>query len=158
MHQLYKLNSHNSAKMQKTYTPKKQALNDKKWHLIDATDKVVGKLAVKIADTLRGKNKPIFTPHLDCGDYVIVVNADKIRFSGAKLDQKMYYSHSGFKGGIKAVPARKVLAEKPTKIIEEAVKNMLPNNKLRKVFMLKLKIFTGDTHPHEAQNPTPLEL
>ena len=144
--------------MQKTFVPKTQDLNDKKWFVIDAQDKIVGKLAVKIADTLRGKNKPIFTPHLDCGDYVIVINAEKIKFTGAKLDQKMYYSHSGYKGALKAVPARKVLAEKPTKIIEEAVKNMLPNNRLRNVFMKKLKVCEGEEHHYEAQQPKTLEL
>lgn len=144
--------------MQKTHTPKKQTPSEKKWYIVDATDKVVGKLAVKVANTLRGKNKPIFTPHLDCGDYVIVINAEKIHFTGAKLDQKIYYRHSGFKGGIKAVPARKMLAEKPTRIVEEAVKNMLPNNRLRKVFMAKLKIYAGAEHHHEAQKPIPLEI
>ena len=133
--------------MQKTYTPKK-----------DAQDKVVGRMATKIADTLRGKNKPIFTPHMDCGDYVVVINAEKIKFTGAKMDQKMYYHHSGFKGGLKSVPAKKMLEEKPTKIMEEAVRNMLPNNKLRKHFMSKLKVFAGTEHPHEAQKPEELKI
>lgn len=144
--------------MQKTYTPKKEALNDKKWYLIDATDMVVGRLATKIANILRGKNKPIFTPHLDTGDYVVVINAEKVKLTGAKLDQKMYYRHSGFKGGLKKEPAKKVLAENPTKIMKEAVRKMLPNNKLRKVFMGKLKVFTGSEHPHEAQKPEELKF
>ncbi len=144
--------------MQKTYTPKKEDLNDQRWYIIDAQDKVVGRMATKIADTLRGKNKPIFTPHMDCGDYVVVINAEKIKFTGAKMDQKMYYHHSGFKGGLKSVPAKKMLEEKPTKIMEEAVRNMLPNNKLRKHFMSKLKVFAGTEHPHEAQKPEELKI
>lgn len=144
--------------MQKTYLPKKQTSKDQKWYLVDATDKIVGRMATKIADTLRGKNTPIFTPHLDCGSYVIVINADKIKFTGAKLDKKFYYTHSGFKGGIKSTPARKMLAEKPTKIIMEAVKNMLPNNKLRKVFLRKLKVYAGNEHQHEAQKPEVLAI
>ena len=144
--------------MQKTYTPKKEDRNDQKWYIIDATDKVVGRMATKIANTLRGKDKPIFTPHLDCGDYVIVINAEKIKFTGAKLDQKMYYRHSGFKGGLKTTPARKMLEENPTHIITAAVKNMLPNNKLRKQFMDKLKVFAGNEHPHTAQNPEELKI
>ena len=144
--------------MQKTYLPKKQNSKDQKWYLVDATDKIVGRMATKIADTLRGKNTPVFTPHLDCGGYVIVINADKIKFTGAKLDKKFYYTHSGFKGGIKSTPARKMLAEKPTKIIIEAVKNMLPNNKLRKVFLRKLKVYTGSEHQHEAQKPEVLAI
>jgi large subunit ribosomal protein L13 len=144
--------------MQKTYTPKKEDLDDQKWYIIDAQDKVVGRMATKIADTLRGKNKPIFTPHMDCGDYVVVINAEKIKFTGAKMDQKMYYHHSGFKGGLKSVPAKKMLEEKPTKIMEEAVRNMLPNNKLRKHFMSKLKVFVGTEHPHDAQKPEELKI
>ncbi len=144
--------------MQKTYTPKKADLDNKKWYLIDATDIVAGRMATKIADILRGKNKPIFTPHLDTGDYVIVINAEKIKLTGAKLDQKMYYRHSGYKGGLKSVPAKKVLEENPTQIITDAVKNMLPNNKLRKVFLSKLKVFAGSEHTHEAQKPEELKF
>jgi large subunit ribosomal protein L13 len=143
--------------MQKTYTPKKDDLSPK-WFIVDAKDKVLGKLAVKIADTLRGKNKPTFTPNMDCGGFVIVINAEKIVLTGAKLDQKMYYSHSGYKGGLKTVPARKMLAEKPTKLIEEAVKSMLPKNRLQSVFMNKLKLYAGEEHPHEAQQPETLEV
>lgn len=144
--------------MQKTFIPKKQDPKDKKWYLIDATDKIVGRMATKIADILRGKNKPIFTPHMDCGDFVIVINAEKIKFTGGKLDKKIYYTHSGFKGGIKATPARKMLEEKPTRVIEEAVKSMLPKNRLRNGFMSKLKIYAGTDHGHEAQKPELLEL
>ena len=143
--------------MQKTYTPKKDDLSPK-WFIVDAKDKVLGKLAVKIAGTLRGKIKPTFTPNMDCGGFVIVINAEKIVLTGAKLDQKMYYSHSGYKGGLKTVPARKMLAEKPTKLIEEAVKSMLPKNRLQSVFMNKLKLYAGEEHPHEAQQPETLEV
>jgi len=141
--------------MQKTYMPKKQDLKAV-WYLVNAEDKIVGHLATKIADILRGKNKPIFAPHVDCGDYVIIINAEKVKFTGKKLLQKKYFRHSGFKGGIKETPALKMLAENPSRILEEAVKSMLPNNKLKKVFMKKLKIFSGDKHPHEAQNPITL--
>jgi len=143
--------------MQKTYIPKKEELTHK-WFIVDAKDKVLGKIAVKIADTLRGKNKPVFTPNMDCGDFVIVINAEKIVLTGAKLDQKMYYSHSGYRSGLKAVPARKMLAEKPTRVIQAAVKNMLPKNRLQSIFMNKLKIYAGEEHPHEAQTPEPLEI
>ncbi|MBT3864637.1 50S ribosomal protein L13 [Candidatus Peregrinibacteria bacterium] len=143
--------------MQKTYTPKKQDL-EPKWFIIDAEGKVLGKIATLVADTLRGKNKPIFTPHMDCGDFVIIINAEKVTLTGNKLDQKMYYSHSGYKGGLKTVPARKMLAEKPTKILQEAIKSMLPKNRLQKTFMNKLKLYVGAEHPHEAQQPTPLEV
>jgi len=144
--------------MQKTFVPKKQASKDQKWYIVDATDKIVGRMATKIADVLRGKNKPIFTPHLDCGDFVIVINAEKIKLTGGKLDKKIYYTHSGFKGGIKATPARKVLAEKPVKIITEAVKSMLPSNRLRSIFLGKLKVYAGSEHGHEAQKPEVLAI
>ena len=144
--------------MQTTFVPKKQNSKDQKWYLVDATDKIVGRMATTIANVLRGKNKPIFTPHLDCGDYVIIINAEKIKLTGAKLDKKFYYTHSGFKGGLKAIPARKVLAEKPIRIITEAVKNMLPNNRLRKIFLAKLKVYAGSEHKHEAQNPEILAI
>jgi len=143
--------------MQKTYTPKKEDL-EQKWFILDAKDIVLGKAAVKIADTLRGKNKPTFTPHLDTGDYVVVINAEKVKLTGKKLDDKMYYRHTGFKGGLIATPARKMLETKPTFLVEEAVKNMLPSNRLRKIFMGKLKIYAGEEHPHEAQKPTKLEV
>lgn len=141
--------------MQKTFMPKKQDLTPV-WYLVNAENQIVGHLATKIADTLRGKNKPIFAPHVDCGDFVIIINAEKVKFTGKKLFEKKYFRHSGFKGGIKEAPANKVLAENPSRILEEAVKSMLPNNKLKKVFMKKLKIYAGDKHPHEAQNPITL--
>jgi len=141
--------------MQKTFMPKKADLTQK-WYIVDAKDKVLGHLATKIADTLRGKNKPIFAPHVDCGDFVIIINADKVKLTGSKPEKKTYYWHSGFKGGIKSASAKKIFLEKPTKVMEEAVKSMLPTNKLKKVFMKKLKIYAGEKHPHEAQQPITL--
>jgi large subunit ribosomal protein L13 len=135
--------------------PKKSDLTPK-WYIVDATDKVLGHLATKIANVLRGKNKPIFAPHVDCGDFVIIINADKVKLTGSKPEKKIYYWHSGFKGGIKSASAKKLFIEKPRKILEEAVKSMLPNNKLKKVFMKKLKIYAGEKHPHEAQQPITL--
>lgn len=130
---------------------------DRKWYVIDAEDQILGRLATQIADVLRGKNKVNFTPHVDCGDYVIVVNADKIKLTGHKLDQKMYTTHSGYLGGLKEVPYGRLLEKHPERIIEHAVKGMLPKNKLQKVFMKKLKVYPGPDHPHEAQQPEVLE-
>lgn len=135
--------------------PKKADLTQK-WYIVDAKDKVLGHLATKIADTLRGKNKPIFAPHVDCGDFVIIINADKVKLTGSKPEKKTYYWHSGFKGGIKSASAKKIFLEKPTRVMEEAVKSMLPSNKLKKVFMKKLKIYAGEKHPHSAQQPITL--
>lgn len=143
--------------MQKTFVPKVKTHQEKKWFIVDAADKVVGKLAVKVADVLRGKNKPTFTPFMDEGSYVIVINSDLVRFTGKKLTDKIYYRHSGFKGGIKAETAKSALERNSKKVIMEAVKSMLPNNKLRDVFLAKLKIFKDATHNHEAQKPEPLE-
>jgi large subunit ribosomal protein L13 len=135
--------------------PKKSDFKPK-WYIVDAKDKVLGHLATKIADTLRGKNKPIFAAHVDCGDFVIIINAEKVKLTGSKPEKKVYYWHSGFKGGIKSASAKKIFLEKPTRVMEEAVKSMLPNNKLKKVFMKKLKIYAGEKHPHEAQQPITL--
>lgn len=144
--------------MQKTFYPKVVKANDQKWYVIDATDKILGKLAVRVADALRGKDQPTFTPHMDMGGYVIVLNSDRVRFTGKKLEDKIYYRHSGFKGGIKAETAASVMEKDSKKVIVEAVKNMLPNNKLRKLFLAKLKVFKGAEHDHAAQNPSPLEI
>ena len=141
----------------KTYMAKKESI-DRKWWIIDAQDKVVGRLAAKIATILRGKNKAIFTPHVDTGDFVVVINADKIRFTGRKLEDKMYYHHSGYMGGIKEISAKKLLEKKPEEIIKKAVKGMLPKNKLGRQMFKKLKIYTGTEHPHIAQQPEKLEL
>ena len=126
---------------------------DKKWHLIDATDKVVGRLATEIANVLRGKNNPQYTPHTDSGDFVVVVNAEKIKFTGRKLDQKIYYKHSGYVGGLKERTAREQLERRPELVIMNAVKGMLPKNSLGRKQLTKLKVFAGENHDHAAQNP-----
>ncbi|MDC1173797.1 50S ribosomal protein L13 [Bacteriovoracaceae bacterium] len=136
----------------------KPAEADKKWILIDANDQVVGRLATKIADILRGKNSPKFTPHTDSGDFVVVVNADKVRFTGKKLDEKKYYWHTGFVGGIKSRTAKEQLAKNPELILMNAVKGMLPKNSLGRKQLTKLKVFAGENHNHDAQNPQKLEL
>ena len=141
----------------KTYLAKPKEITPK-WYIVDATDKVLGRMAVKIADTLRGKNKVTFTPQTDAGDCVIVINAEKVKLTGNKLDQKVYFSHSGYRSGLKAVVARKMMEVNPTFIIEEAVKSMLPRNRLQRVFMNKLKVYKGAKHSQEAQKPTPLEI
>ncbi|MFC1616409.1 50S ribosomal protein L13 [Patescibacteria group bacterium] len=141
----------------KTYIPKNQEANNK-WYIIDAKDKILGRICPTIANKLRGKDKPIFSPHMDCGDFIIVINADKVRLTGKKEDNKMYYRHSGYPGGLKGASARTMREKHPTKIIELAVRGMLPKNRLRKVFMKKLKLYTGEEHPHEAQNPETLEV
>ena len=124
-----------------------------KWWLIDAKDQVLGRLSTKIAVVLRGKNKTFFSPNKDCGDFVIVKNIEKIKLTGNKLEQKQYYSHSGFIGNLKRINAKKLLEKNPKKVLIHAVKGMLPKNKLRRVFLKKLKIYSGDSHPHEAQKP-----
>ncbi|MCH8842270.1 MAG: 50S ribosomal protein L13 [SAR324 cluster bacterium] len=127
------------------------------WLIFDAEGQILGRLASRIAVTLRGKHKPTFTPHLDTGDFVIVVNAEKVKLSGRKLKDKFYYHHTGFPGGIKAVQAQKLLDEKPTELIRLAVKRMLPKNALnRKILVKKLKLYAGPDHPHQAQRPLPM--
>jgi large subunit ribosomal protein L13 len=138
----------------KTYLPKEITLNeDRKWYLVDAKDKTLGRLAVEVAVKLRGKDKPQFTPHLDCGDHVIVINADKIKVTGAKLGQKTYYRHSGYPGALKERTLGKMMEERPEEVITKAVRGMMPRNKLRRTIMAKLKVFAGTEHPHEAQKP-----
>tara|TARA_X000000950_G_scaffold205953_1_gene247752 strand:+ start:433 stop:870 length:438 start_codon:yes stop_codon:yes gene_type:complete len=131
---------------------------DKKWFLVDASEKVVGRLATEIATILRGKNNPKFTPHTDSGDYVVVVNAEKVVFKGNKLNQKKYYSHSDYVGSLKAVTAKDMLAKHPERVITSAVKGMLPKNSLGRQQLKKLKVFVGESHTHEAQNPVKIEL
>jgi len=131
---------------------------ERKWYLVDAQDAVLGRLVVKIANHLRGKNKPIFTPHTDTGDFVIVINAEKVRLTGKKLDQKVYYSHSGYPGGIKAEKARERLKRVPEKVIIDAVWGMLPKGRLGRSMIKKLKVYRGPEHPHEAQKPEALLL
>jgi len=123
------------------------------WVIVDASDKVLGRLASKIADKLRGKDKPIFTPHVDCGDFVVVVNAEKIKVTGNKFEDKKYYTHSLYPGGLKTKTFKDMNAIKPEKVIELAVKGMLPKNKLSNQIIKKLKIYAGSEHPHEAQQP-----
>ena len=125
----------------------------RKWYLVDARDAVLGRLAVKIADHLHGKNKPIYTPNVDTGDFIIVINAEKVKFTGRKLDQKMYYSHSGYPGGLKSENARHRLARCPEKIMTDAVWGMLPKGRLGRAMIKKLKVYKGSAHPHEAQKP-----
>ncbi len=141
----------------KTHIPKTTDVN-KKWYLIDANEKVLGKLAPVIANKLRGKDKPIFAPHMDCGDFIVVINADKVRLTGNKEDGKKYYRHSGFPGGLKEESASTLREKQPTKLLELAVFGMLPKNRLRKVFMKKLKIYAGEEHQHQAQQPQTLEV
>lgn len=141
----------------KTYTPKASEI-ERKWYILDAKDKVAGRIATVIANKLRGKDKAIFAPHMDCGDFVIVINADKIKLTGSKEITKLYHSHSGFPGGYKNISAEDLRDKKPTEILRQAVSGMLPKNKLRKPLMLKLKLYVGEEHPHEAQSPETLEV
>lgn len=128
------------------------------WYLVDAQDVVLGRLASTVANILRGKNKAIYTPSVDTGDFVIVVNAEKIALTGRKLSDKIYYSHSGFPGGLKEITAEKLLEKKPSDVIKKAVKGMLPKNKLSRHMLNKLKIYAGSSHPHEAQQPKNLVI
>ena len=126
---------------------------DRKWYVVDATDMTLGRLASEVAKVLRGKNKPIFTPHMDCGDNVIVINAEKIKVTGKKLDQKMYYHHSDYVGGMKETTLKDKLAKKPEQVIELAVKGMLPKGPLGRQMYTKLHVYAGPEHKHEAQKP-----
>jgi len=141
----------------KTFVAKEHEI-EKKWHLIDANERVLGRLATEIANLLRGKNKPIFTPHMDSGDYVVVVNADKVVLTGGKLEKKMYYRHSGYVGGLKKATAKEILQKRPENLIRFAVKGMLPKTSLGRRQLTKLKIFAGPDHPHQAQKPENLEI
>ncbi len=140
-----------------TYQAKKGEV-DKNWVLVDAKDTVLGKLAVQVASILRGKTKPEFTPHTDVGDFVVIINADKVKLTGNKWDQKTYWRHSGYMGGIKSVTARDLLKKKPEEVIRHAVKGMLPKNSLGRAMFKKLKVYAGENHPHEAQNPQAINL
>ncbi len=141
----------------KTFAAKEQEIL-KKWVLVDAEARVLGRLATQIAIRLRGKHKPIFTPHADTGDFVVVINAEKITLTGTKLDKKVYYRHSGYIGGLKKITARRLLEEKPEEVLRLAVKRMLPKNSLGRRQLKKLKIYKGADHPHEAQQPEILEI
>jgi large subunit ribosomal protein L13 len=140
----------------KTYSAKTGEIA-RDWYLVDAEGQTLGRLATQIADRLRGKGKPQYTPHVDTGDFVVVVNAEKIRVTGKKLDEKMYYRHSGYPGGLKERPLREQLERRPTEVLRKAVKGMLPRNRLARQQLTKLKIYAGPEHPHEAQAPKPFE-
>ena len=131
---------------------------DGRWYMVDAEGKTLGRLASQVASVLRGKHKPSYSPHLDMGDYVIVVNAEKVRVTGDKMRQKMYYRHSGYPGGFRAVSLEDMLARKPEAVIVHAVKGMLPKNRLGRKLRRKLKVYRGPSHPHAAQQPEPLEI
>ena len=135
-----------------TFSAKKEDIK-RTWHIVDANGKTLGRLATVIASVLKGKNKPIYTTHVDTGDFVIVVNADKVHLTGKKLENKMYYSHSGFPGGLKTVSAGTLMRTKPEEVLLMAVEGMLPKTRLGKQMFSKLKVYAGDKHPHEAQQP-----
>ena len=141
----------------KTYVAKEHEV-EKKWYLVDAQDMVLGRLASQIAVRLRGKHKPIFTPHADTGDFVVVINAEKVSLTGNKWDNKMYYRHTGYLGGLKQISARKLIEKKPDQVLYMAVKRMLPKNSLGRRQLKKLKIYAGSEHPHVAQNPQLIKM
>ncbi len=143
--------------MNKTYLPPQEAI-ERKWYVVDAADQRLGRLASEIARVLRGKNKPTYTPHLDTGDFVIVVNAEKVNVTGKKRDQKIYRRHSGRPGGMKTENFAKLQARLPERIVEQAVKGMLPKNSLGRQLFTKLKVYAGPTHPHSAQQPETLTI
>ncbi len=131
---------------------------EREWHLVDAEGQVLGRLATRIATMLMGKHKPGYTPFLDCGDHVVVVNAEKIVLTGNKMNDKIYYRHTGYPGGIKEARARRVMREHPTRILESAVRGMVPKTKLGRQMLTKLRVYAGPEHPHEAQQPQPYSL
>jgi len=141
----------------KTYSAKAGEI-EHDWYVVDATDQTLGRLASKIAIVLRGKHKPYYTPHLDCGDYVIVINAEKIHVTGSKLTQKFYHHHSGYPGGIKSISLKDQLQRFPERVISEAVRRMLPKTTLGGYMLKKLKVYAGPAHPHAQQQPKPLDL
>lgn len=141
----------------KTYSPKISEI-ERKWYVVDVKDKTLGHAATKIADILRGKNKPIFSPHLDCGDFVIVLNAKEVKLTGAKKEQKTYHHHTRYPGGLRSITAEKLLEKKPEMVVTKAIAGMLPKTKLRNHMLKKLKVYAGAEHENEAQKPTPLEL
>ena len=141
----------------RTYSPKASDVQ-RQWHVIDANDVVLGRLATQAAILLRGKHKPTFAPHVDTGDFVIIINADKVALTGSKREQKMEYRHSGFPGGLRATSYTELLAENPRRAVEKAVKGMLPHNKLGRQQIKKLKVYAGSEHPHSAQQPVAFEI
>lgn len=141
----------------KTEFAKKETVQ-RKWYVVDAQDRVLGRVAVEVARRLRGKHKPEYSPHVDTGDYIIIVNADKIRLTGRKLDNKVYYRHSGYPGGLKSMTARQMLQRRPERLLEIAIKGMLPKNRLGRRMYKKLKVYATPEHPHTAQQPEVLTL
>ena len=141
----------------KTYTPKAEEI-ERSWWVVDAAGKPLGRLATEIARVLRGKHKPMYTPHLDTGDHVVVINASQVKLTGKKADQKTYFRHSGYMGGEKHIPFRRMVETHPERVIELAVKGMLPKNALGKNMKKKLKVYGGAEHPHQGQKPAPLEI
>ncbi len=140
-----------------TFSAKKEDVK-RSWHVVDANGKTLGRLATVVASVLKGKTKPIYTTHVDTGDFVIVVNADKIHLTGKKLDQKVYYKHSGYPGGLKSITAGKLLKTKPEDVLKKAVEGMLPKNQLGKQMLSKLKVYAGEKHPHSAQQPVEMKI
>jgi large subunit ribosomal protein L13 len=143
--------------MKNTYMQKKETV-ERKWYVIDAKDQTLGRLSTKVAHILRGKHKPTFTPHIDCGDYVIVINAKEINLTGDKLDKKMYYNHSGYVGGLRERTARTMRDKYPVEMLERAIDGMLPNGRLGRQMYKKLFVYAGSEHPHAAQMPTELKI
>ena len=141
----------------KTFSPTPKDIKHD-WYVVDAENKVLGRLASQIAHRLRGKHKPEFAPHMDNGDFIVVVNCEKVRITGTKMHNKLYYRHSGWVGGLHSTPLLKLLAEKPERVMMTAVRGMLPKNKLGRAMLKKLKVYAGPEHPHTAQNPQPLTL
>lgn len=141
----------------RTYTPKPADIQ-RQWYVIDATDVVLGRLASHVASLLRGKHKPIYAPHMDTGDFVIVVNASKVALSGNKLEQKRAYRHSGYPGGLRSIAYKDLMAKRPERAVEKAIKGMLPKNSLGRQMFRKVKVYAGPDHPHQAQKPVPFEI
>jgi large subunit ribosomal protein L13 len=141
----------------RTYTPNVDEI-ERRWWVVDATDRPLGRLATQLARILRGKHKPIYTPHLDTGDYVVILNASRVRLTGDKADKKEYFRHSGYMGGERFIPYKRMLAKHPERVVELAVKGMLPKNALGREMRKKLKVYAGAEHPHQGQNPQPLEI
>jgi len=141
----------------KTFMAKAEKV-ERKWYVVDAKGKTLGRLSSEIAKILRGKHKPIYTPHVDTGDFVIVINAEKIELTGRKMDKKVYRHHTGYPGGLKEVTFKQMIEKKPTMVIYQAVKGMLPHNSLGRKMLKKLRVYAGPVHPHEAQKPEALEL
>jgi large subunit ribosomal protein L13 len=141
----------------RTYTPKPGDV-ERQWYVIDASDVVLGRLASQVAVLLRGKHKPVFAPHVDTGDFVVVVNAEKVALTGAKADQKLDYRHSGYPGGLRATSYAQLLEKNPRRAVEKAVRGMLPHNRLSRQQITKLKVYAGPEHPHSAQKPIPFEI